>query len=636
MRESLPAAPTPSPWTADDLARRHLVVGALASVVGVVTLAVASWEVGVALLVTGAFFIGIAGVVRLSGFAVPLLNTSFNALLQGRVAEAERILDRIEGRRQLGYVHRAVDLQRASIALRRGDLAAARVRVEAALARPPGLFTRGQEDVHLTSARAVRALILASLGDREGARADAEAVRRLPWAPAEALARAEVAEAIALESAGDREALAAHLAQKRALLLDSTAPRERAVVRAYQRMLAAPKSSVYRRSAVRDAAEAPGPEGGEPALADWIAKVAPAAAPFAPPARARATAIAEAAEDGTPPGLIRVAEARLAPKASTLPASRAKVAAAWVLLVVFFTAVWQVFRSDGGQLTTAFDLLPGSGVLAAVFLGVLAAVIASAMVRSTREDRRLATALGALARGEAGAQAEIAAIAAVASSPAAPQAYLELARLAVRRADFEEAVRLCDKGTALLAERPAARTAASSMLLPSLVAERAFALAATDRHDKAAAEMAVLVKAFPAYPFLARAKLRVGLVQRVRRGDLAGAARVAEASTDDLPLPLRDETLLDLVRATAGAEPRGAGEEQRLRDDLRVDRDLHDWIAAVAPEVLRVFENGGGASCGPPPAEVSTEAPGDAEREAEAEALAALEAPRVMRGPAGP
>jgi len=625
--------PLPAPIVSEatrDVARRQLALSALIVLVGTVTLLLGSWVAGVALLGAGAFLSGIAGLVRLSGSGVPLVNTAFNALLQGRVAEAERLLDQAESRYQLGYIHRVIDLQRASIALRRGDLQAALIRVESALARPPGLLTRAQEHPHLATARATRALLRASLGDQEGARADAEAVRRLPWAPAEALARAEVAEAIALERDGDREALGAHLARKRTLLLDSTTPRERAVVRAYQRMLAAPRTSIYRRGGARDAAEGPGARGQEPTLADWITRVAPAAAPFARASRPRdagAAGTAPAPEDVATPGLIRVAEGRLEPTAGGPPASRARIAAVWVLLVVFFAAFWELFRGDIGEVPTVFSMLPRTGVVVGLFVGALAAVVAVAMARTARDDRRLATALGALARGEDGAVAEIEALAAISSSQVAPQAHRELARLAVRRGDFDEALRRCDQGVALVTARRSARAVADSMLLPDLVAERAFVLAATDRHAKASAEMAVLGKAFPAYPFLARAQLRVALVQRVRRGDLAGAAQLVGGDIDDLPLSLRDETLVDLVRATGHPESIGAGEAQRVTDDLRASPELRAWIVAVAPEALRAFEAAPGAS------KVSTEEARDADAasEAEAEALAAEEARQVMR-----
>ena len=415
-------------------------------------------------------------------------------------------------------------------------------------------------------------------------------MRRSPSAPAEALARAEVAEAIALERSGDREALAAHLAEKRALLLDSTAPRERAVVRAYQRMLRAPKSSVYRRSASRDAPAAAATDG-EPTVADWIARVAPAAAPFARAARAPSPdGAAPASAEDIEPGLVRVAEARLEGNAGPYPsASRARVAAAWVLLVLFACLLWMLFYEPGDAVELLAFVPRSAGALLGWTVALLAGSAALRVARNARYDWRLAVAVSAVGRGDAGAVAEIEAVARVTSVPAAPQALLQLARLAVRRADFDEALRRCDQGIAVVTARGSAGALAASMLLPDLVAERAFVLAATDRHAKAAAEMAVLVKTFPAYPFLARAELRVGLVSRARRGYLAGAARLVAGDTDDLPLSLRDETLADLVRATAHPETirrrRGAAAHGRAPVRRRPAGLAEGGGAGAAPRV---------------------------------------------------
>jgi hypothetical protein len=156
----------------------------------------------------------------------------------------------------------------------------------------------------------------------------------------------------------------------------------------------------------------------------------------------------------------------------------------------------------------------------------------------------------------------------------------------------------------------------SSILLPDLLAERAFLLTVIDRAEKAVAQMAALRGSFPAYPFLARAELRVALAMRARRGDLDGASAALSGVTDDLPLSQRDETLADLVRAVASPDAAGAAEVSRLREELRVDPELRTWLGAVAPELLRAFEA---------PAEPErAAAAGDAE--AEAEAAAELEA----------
>jgi hypothetical protein len=568
---------------------------------------------GLPLVVFGGLFAGLGVLVRGSSGSVPVLNTAFNALLTGNIAEAERLLDQAEARWQLGYVRRVIDLQRANIAMRRGRLDVALARVEAAIARPLGLLTRNQEEGHLAGAQAMRALLRASLGDAEGARADARALAARADAPREALARAAVAEAIVLERTGDRDALAAHLRDKRSLLLEYTVPRERAVVRAFQRMLEAPRTTVYRKSAARE----DDPAGDEPTAAEWITQVAPAAAPFARRSRV-AKEVAPAPEAPRPtvePGLLRIAEERVASRVKTQPIhSRARSLVLWLALLVMFVAIWQLLpassTADSQELAPLTTNAVGAALAAAMTLVVVAAVVATA--RNLGQDRRLAVAMAALARGDRGAETEVEAMARSRYPATAAQASLELARLAERRGDLETALRRCDEGIQAATRNEAARAMLSSIVLPDLVAERAFVLAASDRADKAAAEMAALGKQFPAFPFMARAELRVGVIQRVRRNDLEGAARFAALATEDLPLSLRDETLVDLVQAVAHPEHAGAGEVEPLRRELRLDPELAQWLRTVAPSVVQAFETSR-----------DTHAEADVAREAEAEAEAA-------------
>ena len=614
MTSPRPAPPTPPPSRA--VGGRQIAFGTGIAALGAASFALGSWAVGVPLVAFGGMIAALGAVVRISGDAVPAVNTAFNAMLQGRVAEAERILDEAEARWQLGYIGRVIDLQRAAIAMRRGDLEGAVARAEAAFNRPRGLLTRGQEHAHVVGAQAMRALLLAALGDVEGARADAAAVRATADAPAEALARAEVAEAIVLERSGDREALAAHLVRRRALLLDYTVPRERAVIRAYQRMLKAPRTSVYRSGAALDAEE---PRGGEPSIADWVARVAPAAAPFARTRGGRRDEGRRAprpVEKGDPPGLLRVAEARLQTPPKGSPVKKlARLAMLWIVLIALFVSIWQLdpeLVASGGQAFLRVAPTAGATLVVLAFVAALVATIG----RNLKHDRRLALALGALARGDEGAAAELSALARSPHVAAAAQAELQLARLAERRGAFDEALQHCDLGIAAATARESTRAMVSSILLPDLVAERAFLLTVTDRHEKARAEMATLASQFPAYPFLARAELRVALAQRARGADLDGAAELLATATDDLPLSLRDETLADLVRAVAHPDTAGAGERSRLKEELRIDPDLRTWIQAVAPPVLRAFE-------APPPGE---DGAADADAEAEREAAAEQEA----------
>jgi hypothetical protein len=619
--------PPPSPTRA--VANRQLAVGA-----GLILVAVASLGAGAAgvaalpVLGVGAFFLYFGVLLRLSGDAVPAVNTAYNAALEGRGADAERILDGVEGRFQLGYIRRVVDVQRANLALRRGDLDTALARADAAIARPVGLFTGSEERPQIAGARGLKALILASKGEASRAREEIAAVRAVPEAGAEALARAAAAEAVILERAGERDALSAHLSAERRLLFDSTAPRERAVMRAYRRMLKAPRTSIYRRAAPREAERH---AGSEPSVADWIAQIAPAAAPFA---RARASAAKGATEapaaraTEVEPGLRREAEERLRGKgAEGVGPPAGRLVGLWVLLIVIFVGIWQILSP--GPVEAVPAPVPEPGEIASLgtwALGLLPAALAAfvgvLIARNLRRGRGLAAALSALARGDAGAEARLQTFVHAPQALVVGQAHLHLARLAEKRGEFEAALAHCDRGISAVAAKAGIRALASAMLLPDLVAERALILAATGRDQQASAEMAAVAEAFPAYPFHAPAALRVALVQRARRGDLEGAARLADGRSEDVPLPQRDETLADVVRALAHPEDAGAGEIERLEDDLRSDPELRGWLAAVAPAAVAAFARSGAA-----PAGVRVAAPGpSAEVEAEREALAEQEA----------
>jgi hypothetical protein len=212
---------------------------------------------------------------RRLGAGEQVVNTSCDLIDRGRLGEAEKLLDHVESSASSGaMVRRVAAAQRGLIAMRRADPKGAIAHLDRAIESPFGLFSGPQQGVQAVGARAIRAFLRASTGDREGACADIEAVRKSPDALVGDLARAALAEAILIERSGDRDALREHLARERALLIDGTDRRERAIVRALQRMLETTTSSVYRKTAHGDESAE------EPALADWVAEFVPAAAPF--------------------------------------------------------------------------------------------------------------------------------------------------------------------------------------------------------------------------------------------------------------------------------------------------------------------------------------------------------------------
>lgn len=552
------------------------------------------WISGSTMIAMASGLIGLGLFVRQSGPAAQACNHALNLALAGKITEADERFAEADAQFSLGYVRRAIAVNRAWIALRRGDLDRAVELAGSAITRPVQWLSRIHDRSNINEARGIRAVALASLGDDVGAEKDIAAILASPLASPFALARAELSRALLLERAGDRGALGAHLAKNRRLLLEHTHPRERAIVRAYQRMLEAPASSVYRHGAARD----PAPRD-EPALSDWVAKLAPGAASFV---RAESTRVdAPGDRDREPPidvapGVTALAKARFDAPSGAKKGLR--VFALWALLIVMFLAIWQ-FLSPERQPHERVPVPvtpPVSGdsgeLLATLFPGVIMVLVCGLvffMIRRSRpQDEQLRAAHAKLARGD---EASALAIFTKLSSglPAmAGQALLALATEMERTGDLRSAETLCDRGISRALE---VATVASDYLLPGLFAEHAVIFAAQGKRAEAAAELALIEERYPAYALLDTVRFRIALVDRARHGEFAAAARIAERSAD-LPLTVRDELLADLVRVVAGADEAASagGEVDRLRKELRGDSVSRAWIEKVAPAALSAFE----------------------------------------------
>jgi hypothetical protein len=499
-------------------ARLQMILGGVLAFLGVLAAALGTWMVGLVFIAGGALVLVLGTRMRRFGGMVVVVNRSLDAITRGRLAEAEALIDGIDAPARATYLRRVLDVQRSLIAFRRGDVALALQHADVAVNRPLGLVGRALDQGQRAAAQGMRALLRAMHGDEQGAREDAAEVRRCAVSGSDSLARAELAEAILLERSGDREALRKHLTVARGLLLEHSAPRERAVVRAYQRMLEARRSSIYREGTPRDPEHT---SGDEPTIADWMAAVVPGAAPFV---RARAASPATVSAAATvhaepiDPEARRTAEARVKPARAFKKLGR--LLALYLVLIGFFLAIWQFLSPPAGRVvvddlppppvSTDFAMLPI--ILSSIALAV--ALVALIRLHAQRRAQRVVAALSTVARGEEErGEAELRALAKSRYPLIAGRAWLELAGLADRRADFAGALVACDRGLAALSST-AVQAVASSFLLPELVTERALVLAATDRDAEAAAEMALLMETYPAYPFRSRAELRVGLVRR--------------------------------------------------------------------------------------------------------------------------
>lgn len=563
-----------------------------------------------------------------------VLNSAFNLIGQGKLRDASEVLDVVEAKLREPWAQRLVDIQRAIIAIRRGDMPAAAKALDAAIAQPVESFARENAAYQLEGAHALRAFVRASRGEAEGAREDIAAVMEHP-ASEDALARVALAEALLLEQAGKREELRLLLSEKGTLLLEHTHPRERAIVRAFQRMVRSDRSSVYRRAEARRDKE----DGEEPTLADWVAKVAPGAASFVrstrpaeqvakvqphqalqAPSHEAVRANIEARRNVRSPGLLQRA----------VPLYGMIVGVAAVITIVALAVSGG--RGGGGAGVAAPDPSLFNNLFRFAAIPVLMLPVIYGVVRALRwvARRRAEKDARAPKRPRAGAPSpsELEALTASPSPVVAAQAWLLLADRAERSADFAGALAAATSGLSRLSA-PKDR-AAADIIYPDLVSLRAFMLAASGRDEEANAELTSLG---PAYPHYSRAVFRAGLLAILRRGDLRAAAKWIDQGEADLPLSVREELLADLVRAAVQPEGAGAGEIQRLKDELASMPEVKTWIRQVAPQLLVAFEEATMVDVGMRIGTIETAH--DGERQAEEEAAAELEAgglaPRLAR-----
>ncbi|MFO0616387.1 MAG: hypothetical protein U0414_27595 [Polyangiaceae bacterium] len=93
------------------------------------------------------------------------LNAAYRLITQGRLAEAEALLDEIENVTKAEWAARLIRIQRALIGLKRGDLVGTRAALDEAIAvRQDGEF-KANSDYQVEGAHAMRAFVLAGLGE---------------------------------------------------------------------------------------------------------------------------------------------------------------------------------------------------------------------------------------------------------------------------------------------------------------------------------------------------------------------------------------------------------------------------------------------------------------------------------------
>lgn len=553
-----------------------VVLGGMLTFLGI-AIALLGVFVGLAYAVFGGLVLALGLFGRRAGAGAVLVNASLAKLSQGQLEESEKLLDEVERSRAPSYILRPLLLQRTMIALRRGDTKAALAAADRAVALPLGVMGRAAAEIHQVHAIALRAVVKASEGDADGARRDAAQVLESASSGPQALARAVLAQAMVLERSGERAELRDHLERHRRLLEMGTEPRERAIVRAMQRMLRAPASTVYRVAPARAHRD----PRAEPTISEWLEKIAPNLAAFGPGERGpgEPSRAADERYAGSGKAPVRAPTARRRRRWDVALISAGGIGAILYLVLA---------EAGGGREIGPEPARPVALDLLFVMMVLVVGILGYRVVAARRDGKKLLAAMAALARGEdERAEESFTRLSDGGIDLVAAQADLALSTIAEMKGDLALALEHCERGLGRLSHY-GSRIAAADLLAPELGAQRAFLLTAMDRHEEASQEIAALPEGFAFRP---RAVFRVEVLRRVRVEGMASAADYIGGGVVDRILSARDELLSDVVRATARPELAGPGEIARLRDELRSPSRSRVWLGQVAPKLLEAFDH---------------------------------------------
>lgn len=574
--------------------------------------------VGLAVLTALYAFIGVRSGGNAQG--VVLHNLAFERATRGLLDEAEALSARIPERlRTRGSLARAQGLLHALIAFQRGRLEEGVVHATRTIETEESAFGFAATPQYAVSGLGLRALLLASLGREKEARADVERAEKSPSLTPAAWARCKLASAI-LASKDDarREELVRVLRESRRGV-EHLSPRERVLFRALERMVRIDARAAYREPGKRvEQAEAQG-------LSDWVSKIVPAAGAFVPQA-APPTADTAAPPDDVvqprPAAMQEAAEASMAAvrKARVTQNPAVKRLLLWVSFVVVLGGLYAFLGNAGlwGFLPSdTADSLPSEAAQSAMPSALswlpIALVVFLVLVIALRVrlQRRIANELSQVAmlriRGEDDAYArKLDALSASKTPVVAASGLYSRAVLGESAGRFDAALRDVDAAMAKLHVSHATKVAAHDMLLPSIVAERAFLLAVMGRTVEAEGELEALARDYPSYPFATGAHLRIRAALALRAGDEARARQIAGERTMDMPIPVRDEVLYDLLDLASSANP-SRDERARMIEELERDPEVARWVDAAADGLRERALGAGGPRVSAVSAELSME-----------------------------
>jgi hypothetical protein len=328
----------------------------------------------------------------------------------------------------------------------------------------------------------------------------------------------------------------------------------------------------------------------EPLLGEWVSKIVPEAAAFVPKAHRRdqsQSLSVFSANASTVSGSATIAQTS---SKQSKKHSVKRTLALWVALVVLFLTLWQYLTPDAETTTAGPPIALTNGDVGSIMAAIVLVAIAALAIRiytSMRSHRRSEVALRRAGRklAEGDSRGYVAALDAIVNrrpdSPAS-SALHAMSLFSERDCELENALAFADAGLARISRYPSIRAMNSDILVPELIAQRAFVLAALHRDAEADAELAVLGRDHSTFAFMTRSLFRVRLLQALRRDDHAEAARLARERTPELPLSRRDEMLADIVLALEGGDV-VEGELERIAAELADDPQLAKWIDRMTP-----------------------------------------------------
>ena len=502
--------------------------------------------------------------------ATAVHNRATDLILRGDVAGAESMLQPFA--RLGGAVGQSIALQLATISLLRGDMVTAEQRATRSLEKRPRLdfamTGRALEDL----GRSIRAFARAAQGDVSGAQDDIRQVR-VECKQASPLARVAVAELLLFSRDNKTEELSAALVRNERVL-EHAAPRERALVRGFERLVAVGGGAIYRRPQSRVSEE------GEAAA--WLSSVAPAVRGFL---------AAEARKVGTPAPLPGTAiSPGRAPelRPSTARRRRWKVVALWLVLVALFVFIWQLLAPPAGHHAVPSSVPETATHLGVVYGGLSCAIlflfgIVTIRIRAVRAKTRRSIDLESQALlGDANAVRDLELVTRDRLPALSAAAFLSLSRVKLLRGAFRYVLADAEAGLNLVDTSPALRNAYSDILVPGLHVQRGLALAGMGRAEEAEAECVALVAGFPGYAYLSAGVLRIRLLAAARQCDFVKANAIAKTRSADLPLTAKEELLCAMLSLVEDPE-KDEAEERRVLAVLKRSEETRAFVKQAAP-----------------------------------------------------